>query len=99
MDLRSAAQLRKEIDKAVTAGESGIPSACLAAIKNLVRAEPLHAPSVALETLLLHLKATHSQERLGALQIADVLFHRSHAFRLGFVRHMDAVLIYTTGHR
>jgi hypothetical protein len=98
MDLHAAEELRRFIDRGVTAGEGGIPPACLTAIKGLVRAEPVHAPAVALETLLLHLRATHAQERLGALAIADVLFQRSHAFRLGIVRHMDAVLVYATGH-
>jgi hypothetical protein len=58
----------------------------------------VHAPKVALETLLIHLKAAHAQERLGAITMADVLFQRSHAFRLGFVKRMDMVLIYATGH-
>ena len=98
MELQAAGELRREIDRGVTAGEGGVPPACLAAIKGLVRAEPVHAPAVALETLLLHLRAAHAQERLGALAIADVLFQRSHAFRLGLVRHMDAVLACATGH-
>jgi hypothetical protein len=61
MDLKAAGQLRKEIDKAVTSGDAGIPHECLASIKGLVRADPVHAPNVAIETLLHHLKASHSQ--------------------------------------
>ena len=98
MDLAAAKQLRKQIDVAVTSGEDGVPSSCLAAIKALVRAEPVLAPKVALETLLLHLKAAHAQERMGALVIADVLFTRSHAFRVAFLQHIDDVLVYATGH-
>ena len=98
MDLTAAKELRKQIDVAVTAGEDGVPSVCLAAIKALVRAEPVLAPKVALETLLLHLKAAHAQERMGALVIADVLFTRSHAFRVAFLQHIDDVLVYATGH-
>jgi len=63
MEMDAATLLRKEIDRAVTAGQEGISPACLASIKGLVRADPVHAPKVALETLLLHLKASHSQVR------------------------------------
>ena len=38
------------------------------------------------------------QERLSALNIADVLFQRSHAFRLGFLRHMDTIIVDATGY-
>jgi len=98
MDLDAAKQLRKEIDKAVTAGGDGVPPESMSAVKGLVRADPAHAPKVALESLLHHLKAAHSQERLAALIIADVLFTRSHAFRQGLVRHMDTVVMHAAGH-
>ena len=38
------------------------------------------------------------QERLSALNVADVLFQRSYAFRLGFLRHMDTIIVYATGY-
>ena len=97
MDLSAAAQLRQEIDKAVTWGGDGVSLTSVTAIKSLVRADAAHAPKVAVEALLVHLRAAHSQERLAALIIADVLFQRSHAFRQGFVRHMDAVVAHASG--
>ena len=54
-------QLGKEIDNVVTSGDAGITHECLASMKSLVLGDPVHAPNVAIETLLHHLKVSHSQ--------------------------------------
>jgi hypothetical protein len=53
----------------------------MAEIKDVVRLNPAFGPRVAADALRTHLLANHSQERLAALRVCDVLFRRSKAFR------------------
>lgn len=108
MDASAMSTLRKAIREAVAESPDetlplpdnpnpASPSPFLPIIKDVVRTHPSDAPRVAADCVILHLRSKDSEERLGAMLVADVLFRRSQAFRSCLVPSMEVIISNATG--